>query len=200
MEDLYSATAKTENENKAPHWNDLSNSIDAQDGIEKLLELCADDGVTLLCTVTSYLCRKYPKAYPEESTLLKKAVKRITPDRTSYMHISPKVSTSRALQSKDSTSPRTGLRTEMRASARSEAGGKGSAGPSPRRKTGLNQLDHVVNHTDLTKPKQERIGRPISYERTAAKANVTNELHQWVQDRRIQNWLRDRKKKEVGRR
>ncbi len=41
MEDLYSATAETENENKAPHWNDLSNSIDAQDGIEKLYDSVA---------------------------------------------------------------------------------------------------------------------------------------------------------------
>ena len=61
MEDLYSATAEADNENKAPHWTDLSNSIDAQDGVDKLLALCADDAVTLLCTVTSYLCKKYPK-------------------------------------------------------------------------------------------------------------------------------------------
>mmetsp|Transcript_8524 Transcript_8524/g.24360 ORF Transcript_8524/g.24360 Transcript_8524/m.24360 type:complete len:219 (+) Transcript_8524:1683-2339(+) len=187
MEDLYSATAEAENENKAPHWTDLSNSIDAQDGIEKLLALCADDAVTLLCTATSYLCRKYPKAYPEEATLLKKAVKRITPNRTSYMHISPKVSTSRALQHKDSLSPR------------------GSEGKEERRQkqksSNLNHLDKVVNHSALTEPKRKtKIGRPISYERTAAKASVSNELHEWAQDRKIKDWLRERRKKEEGRR
>lgn len=189
MEDLYSATAdKSDNENKAPHWDDLSNSIDAQDGIEKLLALCADDAVTLLCTVTSYVCRKYPKAYPEEATLLKKAVKRITPDRTTYMHISPKVSTSRALQAKEHVSPR-------------GSGGKDSRKQTTTTRASTSPLDKVVNHALLKDPKQKpKVGRPISYERTAAKASVSNELHEWAQDRKIKDWLRERRKKEEGRR
>ena len=41
--------------------------------------------------------------YPEEPTLLKKAVKRITPDRTSYFHVSPKIDVGRSAQFKDTS-------------------------------------------------------------------------------------------------
>ena len=189
MEDLYVATAEVESENRAPHWQDLSNSIDAKDGIESLLALCADDAVTLLCTVTTYLCKKYPKAYPEESTLLKKAVKRITPDRASYMHISPKISVGRPSQFKDSPSPSRDGSTLSRTTQTKD------------KNKNFFHLDKAVNHVQLNQPKEIRkIGRPISYERTQAKASVSKELSDWCQDRKIKEWLRERKKKEEGRR
>ncbi len=247
MEDLYSATAEKEDGEgeKAPHWMTLSNSVEAQEGIDvsrsrllsdpmrdeqtqavtfgpllahslslssrplltrplrslssllaagngtqpqRLLSLCADDAVTLLCTVTSYLSRKYPKAYPEEATLLKKAVKRVTPDRTSYMHISPKVSTSRSLQSKSPAS-----------SPRNRATKKDSPTAEERNQR-VFHMDKVVDHAELVESRKTKFGRPISYERAKAKASVSHELHDWAQDRKIKAWLRERKKKEEGRR
>ena len=145
-----------------------SSSLSLSLSPQKLLELCSDDGVTLLCTVTSYLSRKYPKVYPVEKTLLTKALHRITPERTAFMHISPKISTSRPLQSKESTSPRN-LEAQANTTPKST---------SPRKKNrSFYQLDKVVNHSALIEPKvKPKFGRPISYERTAAKASVSNEL------------------------
>ena len=49
--------------------------------------------------------------------------------------------------------------------------------PQKDRNKGFFHLDKAVNHSDLTEPKpSKKIGRPISYKRTQAKASVSNEL------------------------
>ena len=205
MQDLYvpaattgKGTASASGELARPAFLDIAKQNRAQTTIEDFLEFCADDAVTMLCAATTYLCEKYPKAYPEPVMLLRKAIKRVSPNKVDpYFRTTAKVvcrrpnlpnisvGTQEGMGGTPSPSPRKARRIKRSVSGRNTS-------------TSLNQLDHAVHHPTLVAKESpaSRGATPLSYQRTAAKASVTNELDGWQRDRNIQAWLRERKRKE----